>query len=56
MGGLRAFIIGRPRHSPGQRRANQNYTLNCNEPDLCSFPSFGSEVEGYIREGGVIAS
>ena len=36
MGGLRTSIIGRPRPSPGQQRANQNYTLNCNEPDLCS--------------------
>jgi hypothetical protein len=32
MGGIRTSIIGRPRPSPGQRRANPFYTLNCEEP------------------------
>jgi len=32
MGGLRTSIIGRPRPSPGQRRANPSYTLDCEEP------------------------
>jgi hypothetical protein len=34
MGGVRTSIIGRPRPSPGHRRAHPNYTLNCEEPVL----------------------
>jgi len=33
MGGVRTSIFGRPRPSPGQRRANPFYTLNCEEPN-----------------------
>jgi hypothetical protein len=33
MGGVGPPIIGRPRPLPGQRRADPDYTLNCEEPD-----------------------
>lgn len=36
LGGVRTPIIGRPRHLPGQRRAADRYTLNCEEPYLSS--------------------
>jgi hypothetical protein len=32
MGGVGTPIIGRPRPLPGQRRADPDYTLNCEEP------------------------
>ncbi len=33
MGGVGALILGRPRPLPGLRRADQHYTLNCDEPE-----------------------
>ena len=32
MGGVRIFILRGPRRLPGQRRADADYTLNCEEP------------------------
>ena len=33
MGGVRTSIFGRPRHLPWDRRADQTYTVICDEPD-----------------------
>jgi hypothetical protein len=38
MGGVRTSIIGRPRPLPGPR-ADHRYTLNCEEPDICTDPT-----------------
>jgi hypothetical protein len=38
MGGVGTPIIGRPRPLPGQRRADPDYTLNCEEPHMVRKP------------------